>query len=379
MVNTFISVKEIARQLLPRLIENLVFPNLIHKDFSDQFVNGKGATIQVKKPVILEAVEFNEANGVTAQDMKEESVEVTLDKLATVDVQYGAIQAVTNVDDLNRLFIEPAAVALAEKINSDGLALAFDIKSTVGTAGTTPSGLTSLAAVRKQLNIQKVPVAGRVAVWDPEADAAFTTVDAIVNAEKSGSTAALREGSIGKIFGLDNYMAQGVKTITGGALTAGGTGATGVKVKTAIAEGSESKTVVLVSNASASATLTGTVKKGDIATIDGKDYLVTEDCTAASNEVSLKIDTAIAVAINTAVTLKGNHTANIAFNPAAFAFVTRPLAVPSGVESYVTSYNGITLRVVKGYDMQYKREMLSMDVLYGYKTMYPELAVRVLG
>lgn len=67
------------------------------------------------------------------------------------------------------------------------------------------------------------------------------------------------------------------------------------------------------------------------------------------------------------------------FHENAFAFVTRPLAVPAGVEAYVTSYNGVTMRVVRGYNMQYKKEMLSMDVLYGYKTMYPELAVRYLG
>ena len=41
MGNEFITVKEIARQILPRLIENLVFPNLIHKDFSNDFVPGK--------------------------------------------------------------------------------------------------------------------------------------------------------------------------------------------------------------------------------------------------------------------------------------------------------------------------------------------------
>ena len=38
MPNTFLEVKEIARQALPRLIENLVFPNLVHKDFSNDFV-----------------------------------------------------------------------------------------------------------------------------------------------------------------------------------------------------------------------------------------------------------------------------------------------------------------------------------------------------
>ena len=76
-----------------------------------------------------------------------------------------------------------------------------------------------------------------------------------------------------------------------------------------------------------------------------------------------------------------SHTANLGFYPMAFAYVTRPLINPDGqgVASYVTSYNGISLRVTKGYDQQYKRSIYSMDVLYGFKTIYPELAVRVLG
>ena len=49
------------------------------------------------------------------------------------------------------------------------------------------------------------------------------------------------------------------------------------------------------------------------------------------------------------------------------------------MQSYVTSYNGLSLRVTKGYDQKYKRSAYSMDVLYGYKTIYPELAVRVMG
>lgn len=370
MANEFITVKEIARQILPRLIENLVFPNLIHKDFSQEYVTGKGATIQVKKPVILTAKEFNESQGTSAQDVKEESVDVTLDKLATVDVEFGAIQRATNVDDLNRLFLEPAAVALAEKINSDGLFLYKDIPYAVGTAGTTPSKLTDLANVRKMLNTNKVPVAGRVAVWDPEADANFTTIDAIVNAEKSGSTAALREGSIGRVFGLDNYMAQGIKQHTTGI-----TKATDVKVNGKVTAGATSLAID-------GTALTGKLVKGDILTIKKNNYVVIEDTADASTNAiaSVKVYPALPeIADDTVVTLVSGHTANLAFNPMAFAFVTRPLVAPAGVESYVTSYNGITLRVVRGYDMKYKKEMLSMDVLYGYKTMYPELATRVLG
>ena len=35
MANTLVTLKTIARQALPRLIDNLVFPNLIYRDFSE--------------------------------------------------------------------------------------------------------------------------------------------------------------------------------------------------------------------------------------------------------------------------------------------------------------------------------------------------------
>ena len=244
-----------------------------------------------------------------------------------------------------------------------------DIPYITGEAGKTPSSLEDIASVRKALNQKNVPITPRMAVWDTEADTAFTTVDAIVHADKSGSTKALRDGSIGKIFGLENYMSQAIKKhksqLSGTAL----------KIKGAVEEGAN---VISVTGTN----LSGKLVKGDVLTIDGKNYTVTKDSAdAASNVIS---DVLVYPALpetkdGSAVELVGDHTANLAFNPMAFAFVTRPLSAPSGVESYVTSYNGITLRVVKGYDMKHKKEMLSMDVLYGYKTMYPELATRVLG
>ena len=377
MANDFLSIKNIARQALPRLIENLVFPNLIYRDYSEAFEVGKGATVQVRKPVVLTASEFNALSGVSAQDVKETSVEVTLDKLATVDVEFGAIQRATSVDDLNRLFIEPAAAALAEKINSDGLGLYADIANTVGTAGTTPDGLDDFANAAKILDDNKVPTTMRHGVWNPAAMAKFRQLGDIVNAEKSGATEALRAGSIGNIFGIDNYMAQGIKNHANGTVTAGGTGATGCKVKTGV---EDKDTFILVSNATASATLSGAYNKGTLLSIgdDGVKCMVVS-ATTASNEMTVKVDRLVTLSANDAVTVTSAHAANLVFHENAFAFVTRPLAAPAGVESYTTSYNGITLRVTRGYDMQYKKEMLSMDVLYGYKTMYPEMAVRVLG
>lgn len=368
MANKFVTIKELARLALPRLLENLVFPNLVYKDFSNDFQK-KGDEIQIRKPVVLTATDFDASAGVTPQDIDDsQTVTVKLDKIATVDVDISALEGALNIDDLSRQFIEPAAVALAQKINNDGLDLYKDIPYVCGTPGTTPSSLDDLAAVRKVMNANKVPVAGRKAVWDTEADAKFTTIPALVNAEKSGSTAALRDGSIGRVFGLDNYMSQAVRTHTAGSLSAA------VKPKASTGKGATTLTL-------SAAAVTGTLKKGDILTILGDTYTVTADASAAENEITVSIYPALKkdVNTNTAVAVSGDHTANLAFNPLAFAFVTRPLVQPSGVESYVTNYNGLSLRVTKGYDMKFKKELLSMDVLYAYKTVYPELAVRAFG
>ena len=91
MANTFITIQEIARTALPRLIENLVFPNLVYKDFSADYERNLGDTIQMRKPVGLEAKEVDAASWTSAQDNKETSVPVTLDKIATVDVEITVI------------------------------------------------------------------------------------------------------------------------------------------------------------------------------------------------------------------------------------------------------------------------------------------------
>ena len=254
MANEFLTLQTIARQALPRLIENLVFPNLCHRDFSNTFSN-LGDTIRVRKPAVLTAQEFDASNGVNYQDLKEDSVDVTLDKIATVDATASAIETAVNLDDLNRVFVEPAAVALAEKVNSDGLALCADVFNTVDCS---TKNLAALAAVRKAMNVAKIPTAGRVAVWDPEADAAFMMLDAIVHAEKSGDTQALREGSIGRVYGLENYMAQGVKTFKTGI-----TGATAVKVNGAVSAGAKQLAID-------GSTLTGKLLAGEILYIGGK-------------------------------------------------------------------------------------------------------------
>lgn len=359
-----ISVKQIARETLPRLIDNLVFPNLVYKENIDGGAASKqGDTVSVRCPVFLQAAEFDKSSGVTPQNMQKNTVDVQLNHLATVDMQVDAIEAACDFDSIVKLFIEPAAAALAEKINAEGLELYRDIPYMAGTAGTLPGGLDTLANASCILDENRVPAGRRCAVWSPRATAALKQIPALVNAEKSGSSAALRTGSIGKVFGIENYMSQAVckhePAFTG--------------TLTLTANADQADAVMLKASAA------GTLKHGDLLKIGSQTVTVKEDAAVtASGGTAVKVSPAVTAVTSDSVEVIGAHDANLVFHPDAFAFITRPLQAPAGVESYVTTYNGISLRVVRGYDMQYKREMLSMDVLYAFETIYPELAVRYL-
>jgi len=365
MADMSYSVKQIARETLPRLIDNLVFPNLVYKDLSKAFTAKKGDTVGVRRPVKLDASEFNEAEGVNPIGFNGDMIDVKLDKIATVDMEISAIEAACDFDSLTRLFIEPAAAALAEKINRDGLALYKDIPYVAGTIGALPDGLDDLADAAFALDSMRVPTDMRCAVWDPLATSKLKQIPAVVNAEKCGSAKALRTGSIGKVFGMENYMSQGIydHETEVASLT--------LTVKSDV---TESDTVVLTATSAA-----GTVHKGDLFTVGGKTYTVTADADFTGSDVQLSVYPAITAKAKDSAKFMASHKANLVFHPNAFAFVTRPLSTPAGVESYVTTYNGISLRVVRGYNMKYKKEVLSMDVLYAFKTIYPELAVRYLA
>lgn len=104
MANQFLTTKEIARAMLPILQDNLVFPALAYTDYSDTF-SKKGDTIQVKKPPVYVADEFSD--NISVQDVKEESVLVTLDKIADVSVALSAKEMALNVEDFSEQVLKP--------------------------------------------------------------------------------------------------------------------------------------------------------------------------------------------------------------------------------------------------------------------------------
>ena len=290
-------------------------------------------------------------------------------------VNWTSKEKALNIDQFNQQVLDPAMEAIAQKIDADIHKEFYKaIPNFIGASGTTPSTLADFANAALMLNNNKVPVSNRVAVWDPTAHSKFSILDAVVHAEKSGSTAALREGSIGRIQGMENYMTQNVQTHTAGTFTA----VTSPAVNTLAVV--DSYTLVLKGGAG-----TETIKAGDCfyITTGGKKYYyaAAADVAAVGGVVSITTTTKVlaAHAVDNVVTFPdktaGGHVANLAFIKNSCAFVSRPLEIPTGGASgYSANFEGIGLRVVAGYDITHKTEILSIDTLYGIKAVYPGIS-----
>ena len=70
-----------------------------------------------------------------------------------------------------------------------------------------------------------------------------------------------------------------------------------------------------------------------------------------------------------------SYTPSIAFHKNAFALVTRPLALPEGAaDAAIMNYDGFGLRVVRSYDINAKKDIISIDMLCGVKVLDAKLA-----
>lgn len=367
--NTFLTCQTIAREALMRLQSNMVMAGLVHTNYSNEF-HEQGDTIQIRKPATFIADEFG--GTINLQDIGEKNVTILLDKIADVSVEVGSKELTLNIEDFGSQILDGATLAIAEKIDQDLCGLVTGVANYAGTGGTTPSSLDDIAAVMLVMNNNRVPSGDRNIVFDPYAQAKLITLQAFTNASASGSTAALREASMGRVLGFDTYMDQNIKTQIAGSYTA----LTDVKATAA----SKATSIVLTSTAGTS---TGVIKKGDVFTVAGQQFTATADSAAAvSGVVTVAVSPAVGDAITAqAVTFGKTHKASIAFHKNAFALVTRPLEPPmGGANSYVaTAPNGLSIRVTMGYDIQTKKNIVSLDLLYGCKVIYDSLACRLLG
>jgi hypothetical protein len=130
-------VKLVAADALPALVGNLLMGNLVNRDYEPTLAQA-GDTVNVPIAPQLVANNIAEGNAVQLQNPSLGNAQIVLNTHAEATFQIPDVTKVLAVPDLLRVYMQPAVVAIAEKIENDLLALyaGFSANTPLGTAGT---------------------------------------------------------------------------------------------------------------------------------------------------------------------------------------------------------------------------------------------------
>ena len=208
MANNFLTPSVIAREALMVLRNNAVMANLVHRDYSDEFVAGVGDTITIRKPATFTAKEYN--GSIEVQDATETGIPVVMDKHLDVSFAVTAKQLSMSIEDFSAQLLVPAMQAFADKVDKYLLGLKADITNKVVP---TDSVQNDVVDARSYLTKAAAPLADRRFVYGTDTETKLLKTDLFVSAEKVGDEGtALREASLGRKFGLDFYVDQNSDT-----------------------------------------------------------------------------------------------------------------------------------------------------------------------
>ena len=358
----------IAKEALIALVNECVLANLVYRN-SSPFAQHVGATVNFRQPTVYTATVVS--NTINAATVAETSVPVLLDRLADVTLQITSQDLSLEVVDFSEQFIQPALRAHAQLVDLYGANEAANWAGHATVTGTPAAA--DIVQIGAVLDAQMVPSRDRRLVLGPITKAGYMVLEPFLYAEhRADGGRAMREAEMGRVLGFDCYMDQNVNvTHTSGAM-ADLAGA----LKGAQTAGSLTCTVDAI-------TAGGTVLAGDVFKVTGYDewLRVTTDATASSATVVVAFSPAAkaAWADDAVVTFQATGRDNMAFHKNALGLFTAPLEEPlGGTRPGVMTYKGLSCRVVYDYEFKSKINMMSIDMLYGWKTLNKDLAARLI-
>lgn len=411
MANSLVTPDIIAKEALMQLENNVVMGNQVHREYKKEFTGGQGSTVSIRKPV-----KFVTSDGATRvnQDVEEKNTSITIDQRKHVSWKFSTQDLTLSVEEYSERYIKPAMITLANTVDRSLMGLYANVWNSTGTPGTTPSTFADVASSAQRLDEMAVGMDNRSMVLNPAAHYAIAgnqlTLDAVGEMGKS----AYEDSKVGRIAKFDTFSTQNVANHT-----------VGVATGTPLVNGANQNVTYAASTGTPSQTLntdgwtnstTGILKAGDVFTIAGvfavnpvpgegaksvlpylQEFTVLADANsgASTGPAALTISPAIitsgayqtvsaAPADNAAITVRGTggtaYAQNLGFHKNAFALVTCPLEMPDGAAFKAReSHNGLSVRVVKDYDITNDEDIIRLDVLYGVKAIYPDLATRLWG
>ena len=207
-------VKLVAADALPVLVGNLVMGNLVNRDYEPVLAQA-GDTVNVPIPPTMVANNIAEGGTVQTQNPSLGNAQIVLNTHAEATFQIPDVTKVLAVPDLLKIYMEPAVVAIAQKIESDllGLYAGFTANTPVGTAGT-PITEATIDAAETALFLAKVPPSEqKFMVVDAATYSAWRQIPRFSEFQTAGDAGlrSLIDGSVGKIKDFFVFRSQFVQ------------------------------------------------------------------------------------------------------------------------------------------------------------------------
>jgi hypothetical protein len=206
-----------AQEGLAILEENMVMARLVHRDFSNE-VASFGDVVNTRRPGTFTAKRKTDADSVTNQDAVATNVQVPLDQHVYVSFTIKDGEASKSFQDLVELYLTPAAQEIASSVDRILCGQVHEfLNNKVGELMTMDStnAKSYLLAAREKMNTNKAYAGGRNMVLSPASETELLETELFISAEKRGDDGtALREASLGRVFGFDTYMDQNIPSVT---------------------------------------------------------------------------------------------------------------------------------------------------------------------
>lgn len=229
-----------ANESLAILEEEMVFGNLVHRDFNP-IVASYGETVHTRRPSQFVANRKTNSDNVTVQDVSATDVLVKLDQWMHVSFTIKDGERTKAFKDLVQVYLLPAMQANARLLDQALAARAMGfLGNTTGGLGTINNTVVRdyIVNTREQLNATKAYMQGRNLVLANNSEAEALKTDLFTQAQQVGDGGrALKEGFLGRKFGFTTYMDLNVPSLAVGTAqlgTATTLGAAGLKGATTL-------------------------------------------------------------------------------------------------------------------------------------------------
>ena len=415
MANQFLTTSQILQESLPVFRNNLEFSRKTLNQYSNQFAREGakvGATVNARKPPKYRG---RYGNAIDVEDIQETPVPIVCDKLFGVDLEYDDVALTLTMDNFNERYIDGVMARIANEVDATGMEEFRNIYNFVGVPNAVPNTRLTYLNAGVKLDNTATPRRGKLArscVIGSQMQATLVDAQAGLFQKSNLIGEQYESGEMGTGLGFEFSMDQNVKAHTigaqGGTPLVNGANQTGDTIDldgwtasvTAVLRRGDCMTFASVNGiVPNTATKTG----GGVSTGQLQQFVVTSDVdsdgTGATADVPISpsiitsgafqtvtaspADDAVVLIFTSATAYAALVMKNaLAFNKIAFTRVMVDLPVPGGVDMggrIRDKTSGIAFRLVRAYDIRGNTRPTRVEALWGWSTIYPEWACRVLS